>query len=172
MAGLTAKDVMSRVVRAVCEDTPLVEIANLLAAYHISGVPVVDEAQHVVGIVSEADLIDEHKGSRRIPRVALYGLFPIQEDWLADAYGGGKGLAARDLMTRKVTTASEQTSLHELADLMVTRRINRVPILRDGQVVGIVCRGDIVRAMTGGPGSEVDRQLLGNVAERLSRRTP
>jgi CBS domain-containing protein len=147
MDSLMARDVMSSEVRAVCEDTPLEEIAALLATHHISGVPVVDEEQRVIGIVSEADLIDEHKRERHIPRVALYGLFPIPEDLLAAAYAGGKGLTARDMMTRKVTTASEKTSCAELADLMVRRHINRVPIVRDGKLVGIVCRDDLVRAL-------------------------
>lgn len=153
MEGLTAKDVMSKEVRTVCEETPLLEIANLLAAGHISGVPVVDEGERVTGIVSEADLIDEHKRERCIPRVALYGIFPIPEDLLEEAYGGGKGLTARDLMTRRVITASEQATLHELADMMVTRHINRVPIVRDGKLVGIVCRGDLLRALAAGNGS-------------------
>lgn len=153
MKGMTAKDVMSREVLTVCEDTPLLEIATLLATNHISGLPVLDERERVVGIVSAADLIDEHKRERRIPRVALYGLFPIPEDLLAEAYGGGKGLTARDVMTRKVATASEQTALHELADVMVTRHINRVPIVRDGKLVGIVCRGDLIRSLTDGAAS-------------------
>jgi len=150
MKGLVAKDVMRTDVYAVCEDTPLTEIATLLATHHISGVPVIDEGQRLIGIVSEADLIDEHKRQRHVPRVALYGIFPIPEELLAEAYEGGKGLTARDIMTRKVTAASEQTSLHELADMMVTRHINRVPIVRDGKLLGIVGRGDLVCALADG----------------------
>jgi CBS domain-containing protein len=147
MKGLMAKDVMRTEVHAVGEETPLLAIATLLATHHISGVPVIDEGQRLIGIVTEADLIDEHKRERHIPRVALYGIFPIPEDLLEETYESGKGLTARAVMTRKVTAASEQTSLHELADMMVMRHINRVPIVRDGKLVGIVGRGDLVRAL-------------------------
>jgi hypothetical protein len=85
MDRLTAKDVMTAEVLTVRAETSLEEIAQLLAEHHISGVPVVDEQRHVFGIVSEADLIDEHKREWRIPRTALYGLFPFPEDVLAKA---------------------------------------------------------------------------------------
>jgi CBS domain-containing protein len=147
MEELKAKDVMSTEVRAVCEDTPLEEIAERLATHHISGVPVVDEQARVVGIVSAADLIDEHKREARIPRIALYGVFPVPQDLIAEAYRGGKDLRARDLMTKRLITASEETSVHELADIMVAHHINRVPIVRGRQLVGIVTRADLVRAL-------------------------
>jgi CBS domain-containing protein len=147
MDRLTAKEVMTAPACAVRAETPLEEVAKLLAERHISGVPVVDEPGHVIGIVTEADLIDEHKREWLIPRTALYGLFPIPEDVLMKSYEGGRGLTARDVMTKKVTTASEDTSFHELADMMVMRHINRVPIVREGKLVGIVCRGDLVRAL-------------------------
>jgi CBS domain-containing protein len=153
MDRLTARDVMTAEVLAVPVETSLEEIAQLLAEHHISGVPVVDEQRHVIGIVSEADLIDEHKREWHIPRTALYGLFLIPEDVLMKAYEGGRGLTARDVMTKKVTTASEDTSFHELADMMVMRHINRVPIVREGKLVGIVCRGDLVRALAQGKGA-------------------
>jgi CBS domain-containing protein len=147
MDRLTAGDVMTTEVRAVRADTPLEEIAQLLATRHISGVPVVEEDGQVIGMVSEADLIDEDKRAARIPRTALFGFFPVPEDVLREAYRGGKHLTADDVMTKKVTTAAEDTPLSRLAGMMITRRINRVPILRDGKLVGIVSRADLVRAL-------------------------
>jgi CBS domain-containing protein len=150
MGELKARDVMTTNIHTVPEDTSLEEIAKLLAAHHISGVPVVDAEGNLVGIVSEADLIDEHKRDAHIPRVALYGLFTIPEEALKKAFDGGKRLKARDVMTKRVITDTEDRPVHELADLMMKRRINRVPIVRDGKVVGIVTRGDLVRAMAEG----------------------
>jgi CBS domain-containing protein len=150
MANLTARDVMQTEVHTVREDTSLEEIARLLAERRISGAPVVDEQGRVVGIVSEADLIDEHKREAHIPRVALFGFFPVPQDLLNEAFESGKRLKARDVMSKRVVTASEETAVHELADMMVMRRINRVPIVRDGRLVGIVSRGDLVRAMAQG----------------------
>jgi CBS domain-containing protein len=59
-------------------------------------------------------------------------------------------LQARDLMTKQVVVASEETRVHELADLMLTRHLNRLPIVRDGELVGIVARADLVRALAQG----------------------
>jgi CBS domain-containing protein len=145
----TARDVMTTEVCAVRADTPLEEIAQLLATHHISGVPVVENDGRVIGMLSEADLIDEEKRAARIPRTALYGFFPVPEDVLKEVYHGGKHLTAGDMMTKKVATATEDTPVSKLADLMITRRINRVPILRDGKLVGIVSRADLLRALTG-----------------------
>jgi CBS domain-containing protein len=150
MSNLKARDVMTTEVQTVGVDTPLEEIARLLAARHISGVPVVDNAGSVVGIVSESDLVDEHKREARIPRVALYGVFPIPDDLLIEAARHGMTLPARDLMTPKVVTATEETTVHELGDLMARHEVNRIPILRDGRLVGIVCRADLIRALAAG----------------------
>jgi CBS domain-containing protein len=149
MDELTVRDVMTTEVQAVRADASLEEIAQLMATHHISGVPVVEDDGRVIGIVSEADLIDEEKRHARLPRTALFGLYPMPEDVLRAAYRGGQSLKARDVMTKKVITATEDRSVSELADMMITRRINRVPIVRDGKLVGIVSRADLVRAFAG-----------------------
>jgi CBS domain-containing protein len=152
MADLTAGEVMTTEVRTVREDMNLEETAALLVTHRISGAPVVDADGQVVGIISEADLIDEHKREAHIPRIALYGLFPISQEVLAKAFDSGKRLKARDVMSKRVVTSTEDRPVHELADLMVQRHINRIPILRDGRLVGIVTRGDLMRALAQGKG--------------------
>jgi CBS domain-containing protein len=147
MEALRAKQIMTSSVITVREDTRLEEIAGILACRGISGVPVVDDEDRVIGIVSQTDLIDEHRREVRIPRVALYGLFPLPDDLLVAAARGGMTLPASALMSRQVITATENTTVHELADLMVTHKINRVPIVSGDRLVGIVCRADIVRAL-------------------------
>jgi CBS domain-containing protein len=157
MDKLTARDVMTAEVYSVRADTPLGDVAQLLAVRHISGVPVIDEREQVIGIVSEADLIDEEKRQTQIPRTALFGFFPVPDDVLQDTYRRGMELKARDVMTKRVYTASEETPLPELAEMMLTGRINRVPVVREGRLVGIVSRGDIVRALAG-RGAETGRK--------------
>jgi CBS domain-containing protein len=147
MADRTAREVMTTPVHTVRPETTLEEIAQLMATHRISGVPVVDPEGRVLGMVSEADLIDEHKREARIPRTALYGLFPVPDAALLEAFRGGRTLQARQLMSTHVITATEETTLHELADIMVRRKINRIPIVRDGRLVGIVSRADLVRAL-------------------------
>jgi CBS domain-containing protein len=138
---------MTTPVYTVRADAPIGEAVRLLTAHHISGLPVIDEVRQVVGMISEADLIDEHKRETYIPRTLLFGVFPLPDDVLEEAARRGKTLQVRDLMTRPVVTATEYTPIHELADLMVQHWINRVPIVRDRQLVGIVSRSDLVRAL-------------------------
>lgn len=143
----TARDIMTGIVYTVQADASLDEIVQLMTSQRISGVPVVDDDRHVIGMVSEADLVDEHKREAAIPRTLLYGVFPLPDDVLCEAARRGKMLRAADLMSRPVVTATEETTLHELADLMVQHWINRVPVLRHGRLVGIVSRSDLVRAL-------------------------
>jgi CBS domain-containing protein len=147
MADLTAKDVMTATVHAVRPHQTLREAAELMAAHHISGLPVVDADGKVIGMVTEADLIDEHKREAAIPRTALYGLFLIPDEATLSAYENGMKLQVQQVMSKPVTAATEETTLHELADIMVRRRINRVPIVHGEHLVGIVSRGDLVRAL-------------------------
>ena len=149
MADCTAADVMTRDVKTVKPDTPLGEVAALLVEHDISGVPVVDDEGHIVGIISEADLVNEKKRKAAIPKIGLFGLWTIPMETLEKAYHEGCSLMAKDLMTRKVITATEDTPLSELAEIMVTKHINRIPIVRDGKLVGIVARSDLVRGQCG-----------------------
>jgi CBS domain-containing protein len=157
MAAQTAKDVMTTIVHAVRPYQTLREAAELMAEHHISGLPVVDADGKVVGMVTEADLIDEHKREAAIPRTALYGLFAIPDETVIAAFQGGMKLQVQQVMSKSVTTATEETTLHEVADLMVRRRINRIPIVRGGMLVGIVSRGDIVRALAAAGGESATR---------------
>jgi CBS domain-containing protein len=155
MAARTAKEIMTSPVFTVRADTRLEEIAGILSCHGISGVPVVDDDDRVIGLVSETDLIDEHKREARIPRVALFGIFPLPDDLLVEAARGGLTLPASALMSRPVITATEHATVHEVADLMTTHKINRIPIVSGGRLVGIVCRADIVRALAWGEPCEV-----------------
>jgi CBS domain-containing protein len=147
MQELTAGDVMNPDVVAVRPDTPLREIVDRLVARRISAAPVVDGDGTVVGMVSETDLIDEEKRRVRLPRTLLFGVFPILEEAVSGAYDEGASLTARELMTGRVFTVTEATPARTVADEMVTRKINHVPVLREGQLVGIIARMDILRAV-------------------------
>jgi CBS domain-containing protein len=85
--------------------------------------------------------------------------FPVPDDVLIEASRHGMTLLAKALMSRNVVTATEETPVHELADLMATHRVNRIPVLRDGELVGIVCRADLVRALTQGKGLQAEESV-------------
>lgn len=115
---MTARDIMTREVVTVTPDTPVEELAKVLTDRRISGVPVVDEAGNVVGIATEADILA--KG--RVGKVA-------------------------DIMTREVISVCEDTPIDEIARVLADKGIKRVPVLREGKLVGIVSRADIVRGV-------------------------
>lgn len=142
---LRAKDVMTAPVLTVQPDTDVKDIAAMMVAHHVSGLPVLTEEGDLVGIVTEGDLLHKETGSSRQDPRFLAGLPPFGQ--AAVAARKAAGLVARDLMTSPVITVDEETPLHEVAALIVRRKINRVPVLRGGRVTGIVSRADVVRAL-------------------------
>lgn len=144
---LTARDIMTRDVKTITENAPLKEAVEILTANKISGMPVLDEKGTLVGIISEADLMNKEKRRAVLPHMALFGLFVVPERLLKEAYEEGFALKVRDVMTTNVVTAEEDTPVEELADIMVRKRINRIPIMKDGQLVGIVTRNDVLRGL-------------------------
>jgi CBS domain-containing protein len=148
---MRAMDVMTTNVVTVAPTTSVHDVAKLLSEKNISGVPVVDAANQLVGIVSEGDLLHrvETGTERRVPRRRhswWLARFEADEE-LARDYVKSHGRTAEDVMTREVITVDEKTELAEVANLLETKRIKRVPVVRDGKLVGIVSRANLVRAL-------------------------
>lgn len=120
---MIARDIMTRTVYTIRPAATAQEVAQLLADHRISGVPVVDERDNIIGIVTEADIIS------KVTR---------------------EGLTVADLMSREVIAVDEEMSASEIAALLTERRIKRVPVVCEGKLTGIVSRGDIVRAVAEG----------------------
>ncbi len=141
---MRARELMSTPVVMVRPETPVKEVAELMVAHGVSGVPVVDRFDHLVGIVSESDLLRKIEYAE--PGRGLPGLL----DLLAGAIGTHRATLARtaaDLMTSRVVTAGPDASVRELVHLMTVYDINRVPIVDAGRLVGIVTRADILRTL-------------------------
>jgi CBS domain-containing protein len=151
---MQAQDVMTTKVVAVAPDTPVTEIAKLLVERQISGVPVVSDERRLLGIVSEGDLIHGlgQEGARRSWWLDL--LASAQTRAEADLKSHGR--LASDVMTREVVSVTPDTPLPEIARLLETRRIKRVPVLRDGALVGIVSRADLLRGFALQPSADAD----------------
>tara|TARA_R110002110_G_scaffold86249_3_gene225110 strand:- start:2788 stop:3483 length:696 start_codon:yes stop_codon:yes gene_type:complete len=143
---MKAKDVMTRFVVSVELDTPVTEIAQKLIDRGISAVPVLYEAGKIAGIVSEGDLMRrEESGTERRPSWWLR-MFSLSENKARD-FVKTRGLHARDVMTADVVTVSEDTSIVLIADLLERHHIKRVPVVRDGEIVGIVSRANLLFAL-------------------------
>ena len=140
---MQAQDVMTTRVVAVAPDTPVTEIAKLLLERQISAVPVVSDDRRLLGIVSEGDLTHGlgQEGAKRSWWLDLLASPQAK----AEAYLRSHGRLASDLMTREVVSVTPDTPLPEIARLLEARRIKRVPVLRDGELVGIVSRADLLR---------------------------
>ena len=151
---MRAMDVMTTEVITVDPDTSVRALAALLSERGISGVPVVDADNRVVGVVSEGDLLhrvetgterrpDARAGSRR--SWWIEGIASDRE--LARDYAKSHGRMVKDVMTREAVVVSDTTELADIAILLETKKIKRVPVVRDGRLVGIVSRANLVRAL-------------------------
>jgi CBS domain-containing protein len=145
---MRATDVMTPNVITVDPDTSVQDLAKLLSERNISGVPVVDKTGGMVGIVSEGDLLHrtELGTERRTQRRRSWWLEHFASE-LARDYVKSHGRTVKDIMTRDVATVSEDTDLADIATLLETKRIKRAPVIRDGKVIGIISRANLVRAL-------------------------
>lgn len=138
---------MNEVVVACVADTRVEEVVRKLAEHEISGMPVIDSQKHVIGMVSESDLLlaDELEPPR--VKAALYGLY-IMPERVMDQAAKSRGVTVRDVMTQKVISFRLDDDVRDIAKRMQQERINRVPIVDDeGVLVGILSRGDIIKAL-------------------------
>lgn len=148
-----AKDVMTTNVITVRTDCPIADISRLLLDHAISAVPVVTDDGVPMGMVSEGDLLGRPEAERLARRdwwlAVVTGAQRLDDAFRARVNASGR--TARDIMTAPVVTVSETTALGEIARLLAIHHIKRVPVLRDGRLVGIVSRADLLRAFALAP---------------------
>jgi CBS domain-containing protein len=156
---MNARDLMNPDVVKVAPDTPLREVAKTLISHGISAVPVVDDAGTLVGIVSEGDLVGRRKTERESRSewwlMRLAEGEPLNDEFLEHLQS--PLAVAREVMSTPVITVGEETRMDEIASLMAAHKVKRVPVLRDGHIVGIVRRADLLRVIGGGPSAPVSR---------------
>ncbi len=115
MMQIPVREIMTRGVITVPATMPVKEVAAILSEKRITGVPVVDEAGHVIGVLSEYDIMAR------------------------------QGATAGEIMSAQVISVTEDTDAEEVAALLTNRRIRRVPVLAEGKLAGIVSRSDLMR---------------------------
>jgi len=149
--SVKVSEVMTKDVAAVSGDTPLEDVAAIMAARKVSGVPVIDGDGKVIGVVSEKDLLSVMGG----------GAAATIMEVIAQCLKGRSCLAvpvrekvATDIMSSPAVTVKEETPVMEVAGLFTQRGVNRVPVVdANGRMVGIVSRGDVVRSSCLGGGA-------------------
>jgi CBS domain-containing protein len=143
---MQARDVMTTEVITVDEKTPIGAVARLLAKRGISAVPVVDAARRVIGMVSEGDLL--HRAETGTERRRSWWLDILAaSDELARDYIKSHAKTVGEVMSRGVISVTEETPVADIAILLETRGIKRVPVLRDGRLAGIVSRANLIQAL-------------------------
>jgi len=144
LRSVVARNVMTRDVAFVKVDTPLQEVADLMARRRISGVPVVDDEARVVGVISERDFLRVMGGGEAD---SLMGVVSLCLSGRSCLVAPGRAKSAADIMTSPPVTVEEGTPVLEVAAIFTRQRVNRVPVLDSkGRMVGIVSRADVVRA--------------------------
>jgi CBS domain-containing protein len=159
---MLVKDVMTPDVVSVAPDTPYKDVVETLVRAGVSCVPVIDDSERLLGIVTEADLVSKeaYVGRRR----RALGL-------LADVVSGrahhwatkAKGLVATEIMSRDVVTCEPRENIRVAARRMLERRVKRLPVVHHGALVGVVSRQDILRTL-----DRPDEEIAGAVEARLS----
>lgn len=144
-----AKTVMNTVVVAVLPSTTVKQIAKILYEHRISAVPVIDKQERLVGIVSEGDLVFREELGTKSKQSWWLSFFEDTERRAHD-YVKSHSTIARDIMTTKVISVTEETSVQQIAELLERHQIKRVPVLRDSKVVGIVSRANLVQSLAVG----------------------
>ncbi|ADG81526.1 hypothetical protein Tfer_1427 [Thermincola ferriacetica] len=146
---MQAKDIMTKEVITARPEQTVREVAKILADKKISGVPVVDEAGKIVGIVTEADLLVQTQKLKVPSYVQLLGgiiyLDSVKE--FEEDLRKAVAVQVKDIMTTDVVTVEEDAEIEDIATTMADEGINRLPVVRDGALVGIVSRADIVKAL-------------------------
>ena len=145
---MQVKDIMTSPVVSIEPDTSVTQAIRIMLQRHISGLPVVDKDGRLVGVVTEGDLLRrvETGTERKRPRWLEFLVGPGR---LADEYTRAHGRKVLDVMTADPATVTEDTSLEEVVKLMEKRRIKRVPVLKDGRIVGIVSRANLLHTLAG-----------------------
>ncbi len=143
---MNASEVMTRSPITARRDTAVREAVRLMLDNKISGLPVLDEAGQLVGIVTEGDLLRRSEtGTERHRHHWLE--FLMGPGRLAGEYVRTHGRKVEEIMTREVVTVGEDASLDEIVQLMERRRIKRLPVLAGGVLTGIVSRADLLGAL-------------------------
>ncbi|MEZ5851970.1 MAG: CBS domain-containing protein [Hyphomicrobiaceae bacterium] len=170
---MKAHEVMTRGVVTVTPSTAVREVAALLAEKRISGIPVVADDGHVVGIISESDLLHRAEIGTEKPRKSWLRAF-ADPDRLAREFAKTHGMLVDDIMSRHIVSVAEDTELQDVVNLLEKHNLKRLPVIKEGRLVGLITRGDIVRALSKKamervPAAVTDSDLQAQILERMKK---
>lgn len=148
---LTAKDIMIKNVTTVGAATTIEELAWILMEHKISGVPVVDDNENLIGIVTENDLISQNK-RLHIPTVMrLFDSFITLESpgKIEKDIKRMTAITVNDIYTKEAITVTEGTPVQDLATIMSEKKIHLIPVVEGKKILGIIGKIDLIKGITG-----------------------
>ena len=159
---MKAKDLMTTDLVTVRPETSVRHIAQIMLRHRISAVPVIDDENRMVGIVSEGDLMRRaESGTDRRGSWWLALLASAEEN--AKDYVKSHGKHARDVMTADVVSADKEMPISKIAAILEEKRIKRLPVVKDGRLIGIVSRADLLHGLAA---ASLDQSAPGDQAIR------
>jgi CBS domain-containing protein len=149
MQNLKAKDIMTKDIVIVTEDMSVKEVADLFTKKRIGGAPVLRDKK-IVGIISDDDLIMQDVRIHFPTYIQFLDGIIYLESWkrFEEELKKAVGAKVSDVMTTNVITAGADDSVEDIATTMVDKHINRIPVIENGELVGIITKGDIVKAIS------------------------
>lgn len=166
-------EIMTRRVVTVQPHASVERAVELMLSHRIGGLPVCAEDGSLAGILTDSDLLRRHETGteRRRPRWLEFVLGPGK---LADEYAHSHGRIVEEIMTRKVRTIAPDDNVADAVSLMERKRIHRLPVLQHGQLVGIVTRADLMRALLAvapeiAPSAPADEQVRAHITAEIER---
>lgn len=146
---LTAKDIMTKEIISVDPAMMIEKFAALLLEKKISGAPVVDDDGNLIGVVTENDLIDQAKNVHIPTVISILDSFLFLENpaKLDEEIQKMAGRTVGDICTKKTHSVDEDTSLNDLATIMAEKRIHTLPVVKNGSLVGVIGKSDIIRSI-------------------------
>jgi CBS domain-containing protein len=129
--SMLVEDAIEQVIHRVSPDTPLADVIDAIVRRHVGAVPVVGEGSEVLGIITSGDALDQM----------------LRGNATDDAADPGNRLTARDVMTRTVLCVSEGQRLIDAAHMIVHKKVEQLPVVRDGELVGMITRSKVLRAL-------------------------
>ncbi|MHB8068166.1 MAG: CBS domain-containing protein [Desulfobaccales bacterium] len=145
---LQARDIMTKEVITTTPETPVAEVAALLEKHRISGVPVLDAAARIVGVITQSDLVARARDLELPPTIALFDLrlFLETPSHFKKRLEKMLGVTVSEVMTPSPITVSPETPIQEIAALMGRAKVHTLPVVAAGKLAGVIGKIDLIRA--------------------------
>ena len=148
---LQARDIMTTEVITAAPETSISQVAALLDQHRISGVPVVDREDRVVGVITQSDLVARAQDLELPPTISLFDLRLVLETpgHFKKRLEKMLGTTVAEVMTPEPLTVTPETPLNQIADLMAKKKVHTIPVLEGDKLIGVIGKIDLIHAQAG-----------------------